>query len=90
MNQTILISNETSIDDKNKSILIVIILSIIIFLSLIVFLYICIIMPKIKTTSKDEIHLWRNAIIKNDINLEDIYKKEKNKNLIVNPIIVNI
>ena len=90
MNQTILISNETSIDYKNKSILIVIILSIIIFLSLIIFLYICIIMPKIKTTSKDEIHLWRNAIIKNDINLEDIYKKEKNKNLIVNPIIVNI
>jgi flagellar basal body-associated protein FliL len=90
MNQTIIFSNRPTTDDKNKSILIIIILFIIIFLSLIAFLYIYIIMPKIKTTSKAKTYLWRNAIIKNDINLEDIYIKETNKNLILNPIIVNI
>ena len=47
-------------------------------------------MPKININSKAEIPLWRNAIIKNDINLEDIYQKETNKNIIVNPIIGNI
>ena len=34
-----------------------------------------------------EIPLWRNAIIKNDINLEDIYQKNTDKNVILNPII---
>lgn len=94
MNQTIIFSNGPTKDDKNKSILIIVILFIIIFLSLIAFIYIYIIMPKIKVKSKKEINnqrleipLWRNAIIKNDINLEDIYQKNTNKNIILNPII---
>lgn len=97
MNQTIIFSNRPTTDNKTKLILIVVILSIIIFLSLIVFLYMYIIMPVMKVKLKKtinnedpEIPLWRNAIIKNDINLEDIYQKNTNKNIIVNPIIGNI
>ena len=87
MNKTILFSNGPPINDTNKTILIVIILFIIILLSLIVFLYIYIIMPQKKKDSDFATPLWRNAIIKNDINLEDIYQKKINKNVIINPII---
>jgi flagellar basal body-associated protein FliL len=97
MNQTIIFSNGPSTDDKNKSILIISILFIVIFLSIIVFIYIYIIMPKKKINSKKELNnqsletpLWRNAIIKNDINLADIYQKNTDKNVILNPIIENI
>ena len=31
--------------------------------------------------------LWRNAIIENEINLGDIYRKETNKRLVVNPLV---
>lgn len=90
MNKTILFSNGPSTDDKNKTILIVVILFIVIFFSLIFFLYIYVIMPKNKKNSNIETPPWRNAIIKNDIKLEDIYQKEINKNIIVNPIVGNI
>jgi flagellar basal body-associated protein FliL len=97
MNKTVLFSNGPSTDDKNKTILIIVILLTIIFLSLILFLYIYITMKQNKKDSKKELNnvnamvpLWRNAIIKNDIKLEDIYQKEINKNIIVNPIVENI
>lgn len=90
MNKTIIFSNGPSTDDKNKTILIVVILFTIIFLGVILFLYIYIKMPKNKKDSNIETPLWRNAIIKNDIKLEDIYQTEINKNIIVNPIVGNI
>ena len=64
----------------------------VILLSLIAFLYIWMIMPQKKKdlSLNFATPLWRNAIIKNDINLEDIYQKENNKNVIVNPIITNL
>ena len=80
MNKTILFSNGPQTDDKNKTILIIVILFTIIFCSIIVFLYIYLIMPQNKKDSNIKTSLWRNAIIKNDIKLEDIYQKE-----IVNP-----
>ena len=97
MNKTVLFSNGPSSDDKNKTILIIVIVFIIVFLSLIIFLYIYIIAQR-KKNSKNQLSLqsapdpileptlWRNAITKDDINLEDIYQKETNKRLVVNPI----
>jgi len=87
MNKTILFSDGPPKDDKNKVILIIVILFTVIFVSLIALFYIHTIMPKNKKDSSFDIILWRNAIIKNDIKLEDIYQKETNKDVILNPIV---
>jgi flagellar basal body-associated protein FliL len=107
MNKTILFSDGPSSDDKNKTILITVIVCIIVFLSLIIFLYFYIIAQKkdkkqinLSKNSADswracpesgdagpEPTLWRNAIIENEINLGDIYRKETNKRLVVNPLV---
>lgn len=97
MNKTVLFSNGPSEDNKNKTILIIVIVSIILFCSLLMFLYIYgvhrkkrptvnpLILQKIPDPILETI-LWRNAITKDDINLEDIYQKETNKRLVINPI----
>lgn len=91
MNKTVLFSGGPSSDNKNKTILIIVIICIIVFLSFIIFLYIQIVIRKNNSTDPDpdlilEPTLWRNAITKDDINLEDIYQKETNKRLVINPI----
>jgi len=97
MNKTVLFSNRPSEDNKNKIILIIVIVSIILFCSLLMFLYIYVVLRKKHPTANPlslqsapdpilEPTLWRNAITKDDINLEDIYQKETNKRLVVNPI----
>ena len=86
VNKTILYSNSSSNNEISKINLIILILSIIFFLSLIGYIYIFTFFRK-KKEPNIEPELSRNAIIKNDIYLEDVYLHESNKKIVSNPLI---
>jgi hypothetical protein len=102
-NVTILSSNSSSNYSVNNIEFICIIISIIILFGIFSFFYIFIFFRKNNkdilsdsNKSKSDQHtqkfveydLSRNAIIKNDINLEDIYYDNNNKKIVMNPMII--